>query len=296
MLPPKKSSTRINRGAEDCKTNLLSLGSFESNCWERLQFLQAAIPSCCRNLIFHVAQCLRIRKDCDPRTGATVISFNIRDFMPAKLGLAVAFLIALTVANPVEATPSNCDAVVDNLLQNCGFEDGLVHWGPPYPENPASVTGDVHSGGKAAALNVPGLDGYSDPALWQFVLLPSATPELLNLNFWIKFEGTTGELNATLWGGGGAYRYGIFSSGLVPGCYPSSCPYTIAFAEPGKWTEFTISGVEGDDAVALFYPGFDVAIDDVTLTQASVPESATLTLFVIGLASFAAFRCRRATS
>jgi hypothetical protein len=80
--------------------------------------------------------------------------------MTRLLAVTVALLLLVVGHSHGAPTPSQCDAVVGNLVVNCGFENGFATWNRDSEENPVADTISPHSGMFAVSFtseSAPGL-------------------------------------------------------------------------------------------------------------------------------------------
>ena len=188
----------------------------------------------------------------------------------------------LSLGSPANATPSICDAIAGNLVQNCGFE--LPH--PPNglpPDWNASggfmfvTNGSPNSGFDALDIGAepPDLDVLSQ------VLTTTTAGTHYTLSWYYHFSGGTPGGLTVLWDGSAVYTETDHSS---------LAGYALF--------SVTVTGTGNDTLEFDAYdaPSFDY-LDDVSVVEqqatTGVPEPLTLSLFGAGLAGAAALRRRK---
>jgi hypothetical protein len=198
-----------------------------------------------------------------------------------KIGSAIAALLALGCGS-ANATPSLCNAVAGNLLQNCGFESGTFsNWNT----SPAPSGSDFGVGGPGYTGGFNGFFGATagmPDAIGQTVL---TTPgHLYDLQFYFKSDGDLPN---------GAF-VGYFDTAFhVLGGGPDipQLDWTLEDFTFTATTNFTLIKFGGQDG-----PGF-LSVDDFVLRDVTaVPEPFTLGVFGAGLAGAFVMRRRKRNS
>jgi hypothetical protein len=197
-----------------------------------------------------------------------------------KIGFALisATLMALA-SGPANATPSLCDAVSSNLVQNCGFESGSFSSWNTAPAASGSfffVSGPGNTGSFDAWFGATG--GMPD-AINQLV---ATTPgHLYDLQFYFKSDGLT-------------------PNGAFAAYFDTSIHQLGGASDIGvlDWTleDFTFTATT--NATRIFLGGRDnpgfVQFDDIVLRDVTnIPEPFTLGVFGAGLAGAFAMRRRK---
>jgi hypothetical protein len=198
-----------------------------------------------------------------------------------RIVLATAALLAIGTGS-ANATPSLCNAVAGNLLQNCGFESGdFSNW-----------TTAPASSGSFFFVDTPGHTGSFDAYFGATGGLPdvinqavATTPgHLYGLEFYFKSDGLTPN---------GAF-VAYFSSSIHQLGGSTDIP---AF----DWTLEDFSFTATANSTRIFLgaqdgPGF-LQFDDIVLRDITdVPEPFTLGIFGAGLAGAFAMRRRKHNS
>jgi hypothetical protein len=193
---------------------------------------------------------------------------------------AVASCLAALAASPASATPSACDAVTENLIQNCGFENGITNWGvinAPIGSD-QFLSDNPHTGNFSWAF------AATDPVPpnWDVIYQIFATTpgDKYHVSFWEESDGQTPNL---------------FFAGFetVPGFNPISSIVLIdQGAGPFQRFSFTFDATQTFSLI--YFGGWDVPgfqyLDDVVVRT---PEPITLSLFGAGLAGAVAMRRRK---
>jgi hypothetical protein len=197
-----------------------------------------------------------------------------------KIAFALIAMFAVGTGS-ANATPSLCDGVAGNLIQNCGFESGsFSSWntGPAPSGSLFGVGGTGHTGSFDAYF---GATGASPDAIFQTV---QTTPgHLYDLQFYFKSDGLTPN---------GAF-VGYFDTTFhVLGASPdiSLMDWTLEDFTFTPTTAFAQIKFGARDNL-----GFLLA-DDFVLREITVPEPFTLGIFGAGLAGVVAMRRRKIKS
>ena len=110
-------------------------------------------------------------------------------------------LAALTVAGTIEAQAvALCETISENLVQNCGFEQGFTGWAPYASAgvNGIPQRGPAHSGFNEAYLNAyPGHGGFGQA-------VPTTPGNEYLIRFWLASNGGNGVIEVHF---GGVLEY-----------------------------------------------------------------------------------------
>jgi hypothetical protein len=194
-----------------------------------------------------------------------------------KIVLALAAVLAMGTGS-ANATPSLCNGVAGNLIQNCGFESGSFS---SWNTSPAPSGSDF-------GVGTPGHTGSFDAFFGATAGMPDGifqnvltTPgHLYGLEFYFKSDGLTPN---------GAF-VGYFDTSFHVLGGGSDIPQF-------DWTleDFTFTATTPSTQIrfgAQDGPGF-LLLDDLVLRDVSVPEPFTLGMFGAGLAGAFAMRRRK---
>jgi PEP-CTERM motif/Carbohydrate binding domain len=199
--------------------------------------------------------------------------------MNYRAGFAVSLPLALALAAAPEAkaTPSLCDSIAGNLVQNCGFEttggwnETITNWFTP------------HSGNSEGSIVPTG--GGTGSTYYSQTITGLVDGETYNFSAWIN-----GELGTTMY-----FRAFVDGTKIFDG------------VTDADWTEITSSFTAAGTSMLLYFYQVGLyiqgspyysnygSIDDVSIVAAStpVPEPASAALLGLGLAGLAGLRRRR---
>ena len=199
-----------------------------------------------------------------------------------KFAFAIAALLAVGTGS-ANATPSLCNAVAGNLLQNCGFESGdFAHWNPKAASSGSDFF--VSTGGNSGSFGAFfGDTAQQFDSLFQGGI-PTTPGHTYDLTYYFQSDGNTpsagyvGYFDTTFHVLGSGSAFPPFSWTLLDFTFVATTPNTgIGFG-------------------AYDGPGF-LGIDDVVLRDVTpVPEPFTLGVFGAGLAGAFAMRRRKRNS
>ena len=212
--------------------------------------------------------------------------------MTRLLAVTVALLLLVVGHSHGAPTPSQCDAVVGNLVVNCGFENGFTSWNRDSEDNPVADTISPHTGLFAASFtseSAPGLQtlGPSSNGAEPLGTIGQTITTVPNQTYALAFFLQSsmpppslvppGDGNKFVASVNGTPAFSIANVGLFP--------YTLTqvlFVATGPSTELTFSGFNRS--------GF-ITLDDITVTAA--PEPAVLIMLGLGLAGLTLRRMKR---
>lgn len=193
------------------------------------------------------------------------------------MGIA-AIAAATTISTEANATPSYCETVSGNLIQNCGFETGdLTGWGTQ-PAASGSLFGPsnfANTGNFSVAFGA--VDQLFDTITQVFTTIPGHTYSV-QLAFWS--DGSTPNAAFTGWFDG---SYHLLGGGTNLPAY-NWITADWDFVASGFFAGLVISGYDT--------PSY-VYVDDVVVRDVSAPEPITLSVFAAGLAWVGAARRRK---
>jgi hypothetical protein len=203
-----------------------------------------------------------------------------------KRGLtSIALVIGLSgsfAVGTAQATPSYCETVAGNLIQNCGFETGdLTNWTavPAASGSYFGVNSFSHTGDYTAFF--AGTGGQWDEIYQVFATIPGHT---YSISFAFYNDGLTPNSAVTGWFDGTFH-------------YLGGGPDLPAY----NWVEAEYSYTATTTSSGLVFLGYNthgyVDIDDVVVREAVVgdvgtPEPLTLSLLAAGIAGIGATRRR----
>jgi hypothetical protein len=212
----------------------------------------------------------------------------------SRFGSLVAGACALGffVSSPASATPSACDGVAGNVIQNCGFESGdNSHWGlvnAPIGSDQFATTSAAHTGSFGWAI------GATDPTApnWDIIYQVFATTpgQRYDVSYFLGTDGTPP----------GEGKVNLFFDGYEQFPFlPNTGVTANVFFDPGSaFVEEKYSFVATGPLSLVYFGGWDQFgfefMDDVVVRNA--PEPFTLSLVGAGLAGVVAMRRRKKNS
>ena len=197
-----------------------------------------------------------------------------------KIACAIAALLAVGTGS-ANATPSLCNTIAGNLLQNCGFESGsFSNWNT----SPAPSGSDFGVGGPG---NTGSFDAYFGATAGMpdqiFQTVQTIPGHLYDLEFYFKSDGDLPN---------GAF-VGYFDTSFHQlGGSPNLPQFdwtveAFTFSPTTNFAQIRFGAQDG--------PGF-LLLDDVVVRDITVPEPFTLGMFGAGLAGAIAMRRRKRNS
>jgi hypothetical protein len=204
----------------------------------------------------------------------------------ATLGFSATFL----VASPASATPSACDAVVGNLIANCGFETGdSSNWvllNSPSGSN-QGISTDAHTGNYAWTFSGTNPTAPNWDIIYQ--VFGTSSGDTYNVTFW---EESDGHIPNLFFAGDEISPFTTGNSQIVLSNQPAHGykQYQFTFAANSAFSLVYFGGWDPETQSGGGVQTFDdVVVTDIT----HVPEPLTLSLFGAGLVGAAALRRRK---
>lgn len=197
-----------------------------------------------------------------------------------KIILAQAFLLTIGVG-AADATPSICNAVAGNLVQNCGFETGSFSSWNTSPAPSGSLFGVDTTGYSGSYGAYFGATGGRPDGIFQNIL--TAPGHLYDLQFYFNSDG-------------------LIPNGAFVGYFDTSFHVLGGASDIPQmdWTleDFTFTATT--NTTQIRFGGQDqlgyLRVDDFVLRDVTVPEPFTLGMFGVGLAGAVAMRRRKKNS
>ncbi len=170
------------------------------------------------------------------------VAFTKRAGIVAFVVLATLFCVRLSAhaqkallqngSLPSAGAASECDAVADNLVVNCGFETGdLTGWSSEDPIYIGVATYAVHSGSFGLFLGTPGSVNCIQQRL-------ATTPgQFYTLSFWLTNSGRPNNFQV-FWGGGE---------------FPIEVSGDMVNMPDFSYTKYTLPGLRADGSDRVFF-------------------------------------------